>query len=55
MDGGRMTVGPKHRVRSWCMLAAIVAVLIVLIALGIYTVSNQLGAAPGPQTIPDRS
>jgi hypothetical protein len=41
MDGGRMTVGPRHRVRSWCMLAAIVVALAVLIALGIDTATGK--------------
>lgn len=44
-----MTVGPKHRKRSWCMLVAVVVAIVVLIGFGIYTTSRTAKTQEGSQ------
>lgn len=42
-----MTIGPKHRISSWCMLAAICLAFVVLVAIGIYAI-KQPDSGPQP-------
>jgi hypothetical protein len=44
-----LTIGPKHRASSWCLLAAIIVAIAVLIGLGFYTMSNTAATREGSQ------
>lgn len=44
-----MTLGPRHRKRSWCLLAGILAGVAVLIVVGIYAMMRSEAPPRGAQ------